>query len=75
MSISLRLDFDLEQRLSFLSKETGRTKTFYIKKLIEENIEDLEDIYLSDAVMERIKSGEESTISLSELEKNLGLEH
>ena len=37
--LSIRLKPSLERRLSRLAKQTGRTKTFYATKLIEENIE------------------------------------
>jgi len=38
--------------LARLARQTGRTKTFYATKLIEENIEDLEDRYLAEARLE-----------------------
>ena len=44
---SVRLSEDIEVRLNALATTTGRTKTFYIKKFIEENIDDLEDMYLA----------------------------
>ena len=40
--LSIRLKPNIERRLNRLAKETGRTKTFYASKLIEENLEDLE---------------------------------
>jgi RHH-type transcriptional regulator, rel operon repressor / antitoxin RelB len=51
--LSIRLKPVLERRLSRLAKQTGRTKTFYATKLIEENIEDLEDRYLAEARLEK----------------------
>lgn len=50
--LSIRLKPALERRLSRLARHTGRTKTFYATKLIEENIEDLEDRYLAEAHLE-----------------------
>src|SRR6266851_4823467 len=50
--LSIRLKPALERRLSRLARQTGRTKTFYATKLIEENIEDLEDRYLAEARLE-----------------------
>lgn len=44
---SVRLSEDVEARLNALAVTTGRSKTFYIKKLIEDNIDDLEDLYLA----------------------------
>ena len=51
--LSIRLDPDIERRLSELAKRTGRTKTSYARELIEGNIEDLEDRFLAQARMER----------------------
>lgn len=51
--LSIRLKPSIEKRLSRLAKETGRTKTFYASKLIEENLEDLEDRYLAEARLEK----------------------
>src|SRR5579863_18856 len=51
--LSIRLKPNIERRLNRLAKETGRTKTFYASKLIEENLEDLEDRYLAEARLEK----------------------
>ncbi|MGH9743338.1 MAG: type II toxin-antitoxin system RelB family antitoxin, partial [Candidatus Acidiferrum sp.] len=51
--LSIRLKPAVEKRLSRLARETGRTKTFYASKLIEENIEDLEDCYLAESRLEK----------------------
>ena len=51
--LSIRLKPELEERLSRLARQTGRTKTFYATRLIEENIEDLEDRYLAEARLEK----------------------
>ena len=72
---SIRLPLSLEERLNFLAKETGRTKSFYIREALEKCIEDMEDVYLSGRTLERIRSGEERTYSSAEVEKLLGLDH
>jgi RHH-type transcriptional regulator, rel operon repressor / antitoxin RelB len=68
--LSIRLKPSLEKRLSRLATQTGRTKTFYATKLIEENIEDLEDRYLAEARLE--KRGKH--YSSREVRSELGLE-
>lgn len=68
--LSIRLKPGLEKRLSRLARQTGRTKTFYATKLIEENIEDLEDRYLAEARLE--KRGK--TYSSTDVRRQLGLE-
>ncbi|MBU1568078.1 MAG: CopG family transcriptional regulator [Proteobacteria bacterium] len=47
MASSIRLTPETEQRLNFLSSQTGRTKDFYLRETIERGIEDLEDYYLA----------------------------
>ena len=68
--LSIRLKPALERRLSRLARQTGRTKTFYATKLIEENIEDLEDRYLAEARLE--KRGKR--YSATEVRGQLGLD-
>ncbi len=49
---SLRLNKELENRLDRLAETTGRTKTFYIRQLIEDHIDELEDRYLAGSRLE-----------------------
>ncbi len=74
MATSIRLDDEIEQRLDRLSAETGRTKAFYLRELIERGLEDLEDYYLGMEVVEQLRKGEEYTSSLDEVERGLGLD-
>jgi RHH-type rel operon transcriptional repressor/antitoxin RelB len=74
MATSIRLGNDIEERLERLSAETGRTKAFYLRELIERGLDDLEDYYLGMEVMERLRKGEEYTTSLDEVEEDLGLD-
>jgi RHH-type rel operon transcriptional repressor/antitoxin RelB len=73
--LAIRLPADIEKRLDDLAKKTGRTKTFYARQAILEHLEDLEDMYLAQAVIERIDAGQEQIFSLDEVEKELGLAH
>ncbi len=68
--LSIRLKPALERRLSRLARQTGRTKTFYATKLIEENIEDLEDRYLAETRLEN--RGKRSTAA--QVRRQLGLD-
>lgn len=71
--INFRADEDLHARLERLARLTGRTKTFYVRQAVASHIEDLEDIYLADQVMDRLARGEETTRSLEDVERELGL--
>lgn len=68
--LGVRLDKETESRLETLCKKTGRTKSYYAKKAINELLENHEDYLLAVAALE--EGGE--FISLEEVRKNLGLE-
>ena len=67
--LSLRLDPDIERRLDVLARRTGRTKSFYVRELIEGNLEDLEDRYLAEARLEKRRA----SLTSSQARKALGL--
>ncbi|MGA9059394.1 MAG: TraY domain-containing protein [Terriglobia bacterium] len=69
--LSIRLDPDIERRLSELAKRTGRTKSYYARELIEGSIEDLEDRYLAEARLEKRRP----SLTSRQVRKELGLEH
>jgi RHH-type rel operon transcriptional repressor/antitoxin RelB len=71
--ISLRLPTEIEERLAALAEQTGRTKTYYVREAILQHLDELEDIYLAERTLERVRRGEEKTYSLDEVEKALGL--
>ena len=68
--LSIRLDPDIERRLSELARQTGRTKTYYARELIEGNIEDLEERYLAEARLEKRRP----SVTRRQTRKQLGLE-
>ena len=74
MATSIRLDPVTEQRLDRLAAQTGRTKAYYLRELIKNGLDDLEDYYLADATMERVRKGEEKVYSTGEIRKDLGLD-
>ena len=73
MATSIRLDPETEQRLDHLAAQTGRTKAYYLRELVKNGLEDLEDYYLAAATMERVRKGEETLFTLEEVERDLGL--
>lgn len=68
--LAVRLDMETETRLATLSRETGRSKSYYVKQAIDAFLEDREDYLLAVSVLER----NEPRKSLSEVRKELGLE-
>jgi len=71
--LAIRLPQSIEKRLEKLARRTGRTKTFYVREALE-HLDDLEDMYLAERVLQRIRSGEEQTIPLEDALKRHGLE-
>ena len=74
MPTSIRLSADVERRLDFLAATTGRSKAFYLRTLIEDGLEEMEDHYLARETLERVRRGEERTFSSAAVRKELGLE-
>lgn len=56
--VEVRFPQSPEKLLERLAKRTGRTKSFYVLEAIFQHLEDLEDIYLSELSLEKIRSGE-----------------
>ncbi len=74
MPTSIRLDPAIEQRLDHLAARTGRTKAYYLRELVANGLDDLEDYYLATATMERVRKGEEKVYSAAQVRKDLGLD-
>ena len=73
MATSIRLAPEIEQRLDRLAATTGRTKAYYLREIIERGIGAMEDGYLAQKVLEDVRAGRETTSSLDDIEKRLGL--
>jgi len=71
--IAVRLPDEIEKRLAALARSTGRTKTFYVREAILEYLDDLEDVYLAEKRLGSYYAGRGSTVTLDELERELGL--
>jgi len=74
MATSIRLDPATEKRLDHLAVQTGRSKAYYLRELVTNGLDDLEDYYLADATMERIRKGEEKVYSAGQVRKDLALD-
>lgn len=74
MPTSIRLEPEIEARLDALAARTGRTKAYYLRQLIADNLEDLEDYHTAVEISERIRRGEEKTRSWTEVRRDLGLD-
>lgn len=68
--LNVRLPENIEHQLAMLVKETGRSKSYYVKEALENYLEDRYDTLM--ALEALVKSDER--ISLHTLKARLGLE-
>ena len=68
--LAVRLDSNMEEKLNQLSKETGRSKSYYVKEAIGNYLEEREEYLYALAILEK----QEPRITLAEMRKELGLE-
>ena len=71
--LALRLPEEIEERLAALAKATGRTKSFYAREAIVEHLDDLEDLFLAEKRLARVRDGKSKPYSLKHVEDELGL--
>ena len=71
--LSIRLSAEMEKRLNLLARITNRPKSFYVREALERSLEDIEDVYLAEAALERFRASGEKAIPLEEVERRLGL--
>jgi len=64
--LAIRLPLSIEKRLEKLARRTGRTKTYYVREAILEHLADIEDVYLAEDALERIRTGKERTVPLKD---------
>ena len=73
MATSIRLEPAIEQRLDRLAQMTGRTKAYYLRELVQNGLDDLEDLYIAEQRMIDIKAGRSTTVSLESVMKRYDL--
>jgi len=69
-TLSVRLSEEIYSRLSRLSEKTKRTKTSFIKEMIENCLEEYEEAYTA---LDRLNEKNSNYLTTEELEKELGL--
>lgn len=73
MTIAVRLTPEQEGRLDALAARTGRTRSFYVKEAIETHLDELEERFWADEVIDRWEASDRTTRPLSALKTELGL--
>ena len=74
VATSIRLPPEIERRLELLASQTGRTKAFYLREVIERGLDDIEDYYLADDILERVRRGKEGVHAAADVRRELGLD-
>lgn len=67
--LCVRLPEETYKRLDVLAKKTRRTKTSFIKEIIEDSLADFEEAYTA---LERLNEKNAKYLTTEELEKKLG---
>jgi RHH-type rel operon transcriptional repressor/antitoxin RelB len=67
--LSVRLPEEIYKRLDVLAKKTRRTKTSFIKEVIEDSLADFEEAYTA---LDRLNEKNAKYLTTEELEKKLG---
>jgi RHH-type rel operon transcriptional repressor/antitoxin RelB len=68
--LSVRLADDVNERLNVLAEKTRRTKTSFIKEMIESSLEEYEESCLA---LQRLEEKNARYLMTEDLEKELGL--
>ncbi len=74
-ALSIRVPDELAERLNRLAKQTNRSKSFYVRTLLEDQLEDLEDCYLAMEVIEKVEKGEMRVWTQEEVRRGDDLEN
>jgi RHH-type transcriptional regulator, rel operon repressor / antitoxin RelB len=73
MMLSIELPTDIERRLDALASATGRSKASVACDAIVEHLDDLEDGYLAQQRLNKLRAGEVQPISLDVIASRHGL--
>jgi RHH-type rel operon transcriptional repressor/antitoxin RelB len=71
---AIQLPEDVFERLQSAANELGQSPSAFIRQAIEEHIEEVEHIRRAEETLDKVKSGEMRTYSLSEAARELGLD-
>ncbi len=69
-AISVRIRDDLASKLSEISEETERPKSFHVQKAIEAYLSEIADLQIA---LDRLHDPSDQIVSLENMRKNVGL--
>jgi len=70
---AVRLPEEVEIRLDELARKTGRTKSFYIRNAVMEYLQDMEDLYLGNQELEKMRAGKSKLTPIEDLLAEFGI--
>lgn len=70
--LALRLDGELEKKIEALAYRQGRNKSALVREALIRYMEDMEDIEMAEAVLNRMPG--QKTLTLEEARRALGLD-
>jgi len=73
-NIGLRIPVELNERLDKLAASTGRSKSYYMVRILQDHLDETEYIYSLEHEAEAARRGEIETKPLNELWDELGIE-
>ncbi len=73
MIVEVRLTDDQQKRLDALARQTGRSRSFYVKEAIEQHLDEVEGRYWADEVVARYDASDKKTKPWSEVKAELDL--
>lgn len=73
VTLTARLPEELVKRIESLASETGRSKTYYVQRALEDSIQDMELLYLAKQRSEDVRTGKHRVLSWDEVKSRNGL--
>ncbi|SMF44671.1 RHH-type transcriptional regulator, rel operon repressor / antitoxin RelB [Xaviernesmea oryzae] len=71
--VTIEMPDEMHRLIAEYAAQAGAEPDAYVKDILEQHLEDLHDIALAEAAMERMRNGER-TYTWEEMERELGLE-
>jgi RHH-type rel operon transcriptional repressor/antitoxin RelB len=71
MTMSVTLPPEVEERLAALARKTGHAREEQLKWIISQGLEDMEDYYAAQDVLQRVRRGEEKVVSSEDMWRGL----
>lgn len=68
-TLSFEIPPELEKRLEYLAKKTGKQATYLLKEALAQHIEEMEDYYLAQETLEKVRAGTMEVRAFGEWER------